>query len=236
VDTTGPSPFPSHIYDGFGDAVFLEYIEFGSMRPDSMTMAFERSGTLVGHNDVGSPPDLVSQASVDFQVYAQDIYYTPTFAGSFSPLGTGSGSASSTFENGSTTDMIQIFPGSSSDFQLSTNGPGLYELYLGPAFFGNLNNTHLLLQMTLSTHARVSDSWATSGVSVVDAVADFHNTLAMTSLQAFDADENDITADAIAGFASDALPLPEPGVFASWTAGLSCLGVLAHRRRRVSRS
>ncbi|HXK26414.1 MAG TPA: hypothetical protein VMS55_27370 [Myxococcota bacterium] len=233
VDTTGPIPVDTHLYDGFGDALFLDYIQFGSVRPNYMIMDFVRTGTLDAHGDF-SVPNLVSQASVDVQLYAQDVYYAPPFAGSFIPYGTGSGSASSTFENGSTTDQIQIFPGSSSDFQLSTNGTGLYELYLGPAFFSNPSNTHLLLQMSLSTHARVSDAWVTSGVSVVDAVSDFSNTLEMTSLQAFDAEDHDITADAIAGFASDALPLPEPGPFAMWTAGLSCLAVLAHRRRHVS--
>ena len=235
VDTTGPIPSTTHIYEGSSNATFLEYIQFGSVRPNHMLMTLRRTGTLDAHGDIPAQ-DLVSQAYVDVELYAVDIYYTPTFAGSFTPYAAGSGSAKSIIANGSTTDSIYLFPNTSPDFQISTNGPDLYELYLGPAFFSNPNNTHLLLQMVMYTDARVSDAWATSGVSVVDAVANFGNTLEMTSLQAFDEEDNDITADAVAGFESDVLPLPEPGQYASWTAGLSCLAFLAHRRRRVSPS
>ena len=150
----------------------------------------------------------------ELSITAQSGFYAAPFFGSFPPFGYGLGAERNAWDADVVTSSSFAAPNNSPDYSLQNNGGGSYQLILGPAFFANPDNTHLLLEMQLLAQAQATSAWL-SGSPIIDSTADFSHTLRMTSLRAYDENDVDVTDTAVVAFASDALPVPEPGLAGS---------------------
>ena len=82
VDTSGGISLVGGRYTAFAEAYFQDYIRFGSVRPASMVMTFQLDGVIDAHSAVISSISS-SFASGGILVDAADVFYSPTFVGSF---------------------------------------------------------------------------------------------------------------------------------------------------------
>ncbi|MFO0688021.1 MAG: hypothetical protein U0900_04895 [Myxococcota bacterium] len=235
IDTSGPPPFfNEQILLAQSSASFRDFIALGDPRPTSLVVDFELTGLLDGHGPFSVLSDLRSVSFVEVSITAQSGFYSAPFFGSFQPYGYGFGSGRDTWDDGVVTSTSFAAPNNTTDYDLHNNGNGRYTLYLGPEFFANPDNTHLLLEMQLLSQAQAYSSWL-SGSPLIDSTADYSHTLRMTSLRAYDENDVDITETAVVAFASDGLPVPEPALAGSLAVGATALATIGRASRRSAR-
>lgn len=210
-------------------ARYTDYLLMGAVAPASMTLSLHLSGTLA--LGAAFPSGHVFEATENHAVSVQSGHLAPdgTF-GSFDPFAAGGAITQQVLRDGmrqpSVTTSTVSASGNFTYVELPGSGGTDITVTLGQAFFDNPANKVLLLDLHLWTSI-YAPAWEFADLPYGTVLtgneikASFGSTFTMTSLQALDADGNDITAAAVLGLQS-LQPVPEPG-----SAALLGLGLLA---------
>jgi len=223
-------------------ATYVDYLELGAVRPTSLTLSFELSGTLqIPPAELWRYHGYTSETSYSVAASAGTYYPFDTSFGAFSPYADGAVFSTTTSALGgppTTTETKLSNPVGEFSHTTAPGAPGITQVTvtLGSPFFSNPANGWLLLNIDQSTlvsspAAAIADI-AFGTVQSTTTSADFISTFRMVGLTAYDEFGTDITASAIVGFQSMA-PVPEPEVYAMLLAGLGLLGWHARRTRRA---
>jgi len=235
----------------FAGSQYQDVLMLGEVRPAYMRLQFTLDGALEIRTTHPVQQALFTQpgkAQVSYSVGAYSGVYDSVSKSfrSFEPFGQGSVISdrvadSSGFATPTITSNRSLYGTLQHSENMSLLNPFVrtVSIVLDSEFFDNPVNNGLLLNIVLNTFAyspaRVYYGGPPGDPDYSGLVsADFLSTFSMQSLTAYDANDVDITASAILGFASESMaPVPEPEVFAMLLAGLGLLFV-AQRRRRSS--
>lgn len=218
---------------GSAHAAFVDYVKLASVPTNHLVLNYQWNGGFT-LNDPAEQKHLTAAYGtvyMSFRTTSGNLYSDGSFGrcwscsygdtGEMTTLNLGNTSSSGIFKDTNATDY---------DVQVS---PGNYKITLGPSFFANPEYHDLAIDFSLGVNATLyADYYYALTPLFVD--ADFSHTLRMTSINAYDDQGNDITSQAILGFASSnfpTAPVPEPETYGMLLAGLGLIGTIARRRK-----
>ena len=222
-------------------ASFIDYVRFDPV-VNSMSLDFVLSGTLDLRAVPSGSSSVDSWARAAFTATVASGFHGTSGLASISPFGQGSTKASSFLDFGQPfREVVSTVPSSSADYSFVETSKWHYTMTLGPSFFTNPANTHVMLNLDLVADARLALVHGFAANSL-QAVSDFDHTLVIADIRAFDAQGQDITGQHVFDFQSvlDAVvpppPVPEPDTGVLLAIGLLSLVVGRRRLRHAGRT